>query len=445
MVRLRLLALVAIPLLAGAARLAAAQEPASPIEVRAYPVLELLDPYAEPAPPPVGRVLACLSDESWPSFESWPDLEPNGYGDDPAPTLFSVPEHGPVRHADRLIDHLRESLGRETCEREVAWMEVRGGVLYVAASPTILEQTDRLVRGLRPKFAPRFQFDYALFRADARTHPGKPSRLTVAEADALLDRLASGEGGTVLYRARAQTRAGDGFQFGEGAIRPFQSDLDAEIAEAAATVEPRVSRLALGHDLTGQSMLASDGRGLGLFGLLTRRRFDGPPQPLDLVASGFRLERARIRTVQAAFSILLPADGAVVLRPGGWLEADLAVLLVVRRLDEAPRDGGSPTVIPVGCLTSPAFTGTPGGLSGVTTLPTDGEFLIDRALTIGRTGTGEEALRVVSHTHLAVFSGDPEAVRRSVAFVRTVADRTERSYCVELVRQVRAGDGPGSG
>jgi hypothetical protein len=444
MVRLCSCVFLAIPLLAGTARFAASQSPQSesPPVVRAYPVLDLLEPYGVPTPPPVGRLLVSQNLGPWLSMDRWTFIDRDV--DDGPPTLFARSDQGPFRDADQILEYLRDRIGKETWGREVAWMEINNGILYVSGSPAVLDRLESLVRALRPSFAPRSQFDYVLFRSCEEKDPSTTSVIPLAEADDLIQRLSKGQGGSILYHARAQKRAGDGFQFGAGTTHGFLSDVDAEIAQAASIVEPVVCRLPLGHDLTAQSMVTTDEYGLALFGLFTGRTLVGSPEPLDLIVNGIRLERVRVRTIQSGFSIRLPDHGAVLYRPGGWSEPDLTVLFVVRRLDDVSPGEPSRRVVPIGCLTSPVFTGSPGCVGGLDTTPVDREFLLDKALSIGCGDKHEEALDISGQTHLAVITGDPEAVHRSVEFIRTVANHTERGYLVEIIRETRARDATGS-
>lgn len=442
MLRLRLFALLSITLLAVVTHVAPSQSPEPSGRTRAFQVLDLLESFTVPTPPPIGRVLH-LHEESSGLLPILSELDEAG-GDEAPPTLFSVADRGPLRDADQLVDHVRNMIGKDTCEREVQWMLVQNGILYVAAPTAILDQVDRIVRNLRPAFAPRFQLDYVLFRPDDEDSRSGTSRLTVESADKLLAQLESGTAGTILYRARAQQRVGDGFRFGEETIDGFQPDVDAEIAQAAAIAEPRMLLLQLGHTLMGQSMLATDGQRIGLFLIFTRRGFARPPEPLDLVVNGIRVERARVRTVQSGFSILMPGDGAALFHPGGWFEPNLAFLLVARRLDRAPGSVASREVLPVGFVTSRAFTGLPDGLSGVSTMPIDREFILEHALSIGCNGGDENGLRISHHPDVVTVSGDPMAVSRTARFVRSAASRAERCYQVEIIREVKLPGEPGS-
>jgi len=442
MVWLRLLVLPWLAFCITAGPSATAQIPDPTSRVRTDLVLDLLDAFETPSSPPMGRVLATISGGPWLDLERWQLFDRDS--DQDAPTLFVTDKYGPFRDADSLLGQLRALIGEETWERDFECMVVRNGIMYTKSTQEHLDAAGDLIERLRAALAPRFQFDYALIRTPVIADEPDRCRLSVNEAEAFLERASRSSGSSLLFEARAQKRAGDGFRFGEHETNGFLLDVDAEIAQEAAIVEPVVMQVPLGHDLSVQTLLAPDGRSLALFGLFTQRHASRSPEAVDLVVGRIRIEQAQIRTLQTAFSLALPGEGGVLLRPGGGADPELALLLIVRRLDPPARLPVSNAVIHTGLFTSPLFTGPSQGLSGVATLPVGGEFILDTALEHGRGTRGEEVLRCARHPLSAVLSGEPSAVEAAAALLQGLTRDRGRAFRIEIIRERRRTDDSGS-
>jgi len=357
--------------------------------------------------------------------------------------LFPALEASPL-DGDALADDIRGLIDEAELENEGARIHYRYGTLLAVQKRKVLNVIGKRVAYLQQCMAPRFEYRYLLYEVKAGTGEQRPSHLDPGEAEALYKRVVSGDHGKVLFTGEARGRTGDYIHFGKRRTPGLLLDLDVEIAQKSSIMDPVVARLPLGHDLNVLPLLGPDGKDLALFCLFTRREISSPPEKLDLIVNGFKIERVRVEQIQTAFSARIAGEGGIVVKPGGTRRPGLRALLVVRRLDSVPESVAGQAVIPIGLFGIPVLKGTDEGVAGVRMgLCNEPDELFELVHNAAGKGQGDEKPLVgFANNMFMVLSGSSGQLATARNLVRYFTRDLERNFVVEIHREAKPLNNP---
>lgn len=407
-------------------------------ELRVFATEEIVQPYQDPYYPPFGRLFGRIAWEQVATDSPralWP-LD-GADGEEVIRTLFPLHEErrGPLE-PDELLELLRQQTV-DAWERDGTWIQVSDYSRLTALNArSVLDGLASRLQQLRLELVPRYDFRFVLYALTPGESDGTSTTLSLADAEALHQRVATGQLGRRLHVSRAASRIGDTLQFGAFHRGGLQSDLNVEVAQESAIADPVVQKLLLGNGLNVTAMLCPNGKDLALFGLFTSRRDPEEVRSLDLGSRQLNsIEVGRFGQCQSAFTVRLPGEGGIVLRPGGSEWPGLRMLLVVRRLDPWPRPDEGRAVIHHGVLTSPVLTSDEDGLAGIGFRPVQCDEIMEMIRSVFEKH-GDD-FQCESTDAFLLVSGPPEAVKAGAGLARFLGRGHRRSFRIEIVREMQ--------
>ncbi len=342
---------------------------------------------------------------------------------------------------DDLIELVRGSY-EATLEREGLQLFEGGSRLMAVEEKDCLDKIDSWLAQIRKSAMPRIQYEYVLFEA-GRGNPLPATKLTAADAKSLVERLARGDGGRILYRGNAEGRPGDALELGEIQKSKFVGDHNIEVAQKAMIGDPITMDLELGHGVELRGYLSPDGRSIGIFGMWTDREVVDGFELEDSTAFNLNmLEKARVQSLQRVFSLRSNGADAFLLAPGGMARPELRVLLICHAELTPPQASSNLVLVPTALLTSKELRDSienPKRHDGIGPLialgkPDLSPDLLLSSLNSLVAGVDESRCDALAN-HWILLGGKPDFVSRGRDLIRFLGKDATRSFVVELVRE----------
>jgi len=410
-------------------------------ELRDYIIHPLVQPYQDAHYPALGRLFGRRAWERELSDSPrvlWPldgvDAE------EETRRLFPMLEEHPGPFEPEGLLELLHGDSPNAWKGKGTWIEVFGRKRIRALNVrSVLDFIASRLEQLRLETAPRYDFRFVLYVPRDGEPDDAGTTLTLGEAETLLQEVTAGRLGRRIHTSRAESRLGDTLSFGPLSREAIQYELDVEVAQESAIADPVVQKLLLGQQLNVTPILCPNGRDLALFGLFTSRRNLEEVKAIDLGTRHLNsLEVGRLDQRQSAFSVRLPGEGGLLLRPGGSGRPGLRLLLVVRRLDPWPQPSEGRAVIPHGVLTSPSLLCQEEGMAGIQYDAESVDEIVETMKTVLRKH-GDD-FRCQQNESFLFVDGNPEAVKSARQLVQFLARGHRRSFRIEIIREMQPCD-----
>lgn len=183
-------------------------------------------------------------------------LRPSNFTPREPPELY---EPAPAVHPDSLVDLMREVSGEETWE-DPAWIEVRGGIVYLRNRPEVLERVRGYLGKLREKLMWNLTTTAELVEIpeSLAASVGPQGVLSTASEKALADARRAGVARTLEAVRLTNMRGARNF-VRAGRDMPYMQDFEVEIAQAATIGNPVIRTVFSGAQLDLWAGRSTDG------------------------------------------------------------------------------------------------------------------------------------------------------------------------------------------
>lgn len=269
--------------------------------------------------------------------------------------IFGVGEWDRRMSGDQLGEILRMTPGTDW-EADGVSIEITGNRLVIVNDQDAIDKVRSAYERILAATAPRFEIRAVVYETEGQGGGGLPRKLDGKTTDALFAAIEQGKAGKVLYKGRAEVRAGDSVRMGQSTKQDFVGNVNVEIAQKATAGDPIIVPLDLDRSLTLRPLLAPDGNHVALIGMFQSRQLDGDVQSERVVAEGTQnIDQVRVDLRQRVFSMIVDDQAGYLMAPGGAMQPGLEILIQLRRLDARPQSVADLALIPTSLVASEAL------------------------------------------------------------------------------------------
>jgi len=361
------------------------------------------------------------------------DEQGGGY-DGPSP-IFAVGEWVRRMSGEQLAEILRSTPGTDWEEDGVS-IEFIGNRLVIVNDQVAIDKIRSTYERILAATAPRFEIRAVVYETEGQGGGGLRRKLDGKTTDALFAAIEQGKAGKVLYKGRAEVRAGDSVRMGQATRQDFVGNVNVEIAQKAKAGDPIIIPLDLDRSLTLRPLLAPDGIHVALIGMFQSRQVDGDVQSERVVAEGTQnIDQVRVDLRQRVFSMIVDDQAGYLMAPGGAMQPGLEILIQLRRLDARPQSVADLALIPTSLVASEALTPGKGFpfQDSLGTKSINAKILTDYLEMLIPFDDGKSEMQSLPEFLWVKGQAVPD-VRR---IVRKLTADMSRSFAVEIRREIR--------
>jgi len=392
---------------------------------------------------PVADLLAPLIQENWlgPVL-----LQQRLYeGDDEARGLSALTFLGDrydVGEAKVLAPGILESLVTQVTSREgtKTRCHISNGRVSFASDEAGLLRAQALLADLRGRLAAPISVEVALYRSQQPMAAGL-EWLSVDDAEKRLDAFRKGSHPGQILHQRARFQSGDRLYLGEQRKRNYLSHHYVEIAQDAASIEPKPTTLRYGQGMTLVAEARADGQGVLLHFEIGLKQV---PAQVGVIKVGTKyideLDRVEYETQRFMGSVAAPNRGAFVLAPGGSADQSLRALVVVQRKVTPPPALGRFLLFPSSQLTSSIATLHAPGLETMLPRPLHQKALLAELLS-ARQESDAHTRSIKTDSSFVLLQGQPDSLRPVLAHANRISAQRSRNYLVKITEEIQGADG----
>ncbi len=198
--------------------------------------------------------------------------------------------------------------------------------MIFVGEPELAKKVGSILESMKAALAPRVRIRCQIGASAGRQGFGEVAPEEVSKLNVLFEGLERG-------------RAGDRISFGVSGEKVFQGKLDAEVAQEATIMDPKIRSLPLGRTLSILALPHPNGESFGVFGYFLDRDDDAEIIAKDLAGKGLgAMEFSAQRLLKRAFSCKVKSGSTTFIPLGG--PEDLGLVLQVERMAPSPKEEG---------------------------------------------------------------------------------------------------------